>query len=244
MGSGQGPAGRIQEHVKAERAAMSDTDSFIDEVTEEVRRDRLFQLFRRYAWIAVLVIVVVVGGAAWNEYSKAQDRAAAEKLGDDIVAALAANDSAARAVALTDIQVDHPGGAAIVNFLIAATSIESGQPADAVAALTDIASDGDLPEVYRQIAAFKALTLQSNTLPVADRRLQFTALAQPGAPLRLLAQEQLALIDIAEGDTSAALDKLQAILQDAETSSDLQQRVAQVIVALGGTPQTLQRSQG
>lgn len=223
---------------------MSDTDSFIDEVTEEVRRDRLFQFFRRYAWIAVLVIVVVVGGAAWNEYSKAQDRAAAEKLGDDIVAALAANDSASRAVALTDIQVDHPGGSAIVNFLIAATSVESGQPADAVAALTDIASDGDLPEVYRQIAAFKALTLQSDTLPVADRRLQFTALAQPGAPLRLLAQEQLALIDIAEGDTGAALDKLQAILQDAETSSDLQQRVAQVIVALGGTPQTLQRSQG
>ena len=36
---------------------MSDTDSFIDEVNEEVRRDRLYHLLRRYGWIAALAIV-------------------------------------------------------------------------------------------------------------------------------------------------------------------------------------------
>ncbi len=223
---------------------MSDTDSFIDEVTEEVRRDRLFLLFKRYAWIAAALIILIVGGAAWNEYRKAQARAEAEQLGDSIIAALAANDAAARANALTDIEVDSPGGAAIVNFLTAATSAESGQTEDAVAALNEIATTGELPEIYRQIATFKALTLQAETLPAADRRVQFEALAQPGAPLRLLAQEQLALIDISEGDTDAALDKLQAILQDAEVGPGLQQRATQVIVALGGTPQPQPGSQG
>ncbi|MBJ6370672.1 tetratricopeptide repeat protein [Sedimentitalea arenosa] len=223
---------------------MSDTDSFIDEVTEEVRRDRLFLLFKRYAWIAAALIILIVGGAAWNEYRKAQARAEAEQLGDSIIAALAANDAAARANALTDIEVDSPGGAAIVNFLTAATSAESGQTEDAVAALNEIATTGELPEIYRQIATFKALTLQAETLPAADRRVQFEALAQPGAPLRLLAQEQLALIDISEGDTDAALDKLQAILQDAEVGPGLQQRATRVIVALGGTPQPQPGSQG
>ena len=56
---------------------MSDTDSFIDEVTEEVRRDRLFGLMKRYGWIAALAVLLIVGGAAWNEWRKAQDRAAA-----------------------------------------------------------------------------------------------------------------------------------------------------------------------
>lgn len=222
---------------------MSDTDSFIDEVTEEVRRDRLFMLFKRYAWIAVTVIVLIVAGASWNEYRKAQDRAAAEQLGDEIIAALAANDAADRAAGLSDIQVESPGGGAIVNFLTAATRAESGQISDAVTALNAIASNGDLPEIYRQIAAFKALTLQSDSLSAADRRLQFEALAQPGAPLRLLAQEQLALIDIGEGDTGAALEKLQQILQDAESPTDLQQRASQVIVALGGTPELRPGSQ-
>ena len=65
--------------------------------------------------------------------------------------------------------------------------------------LNAVAVQGDLPEIYRAIAAFKALLLQSETLPVADRRQQFEALAAPGAPLRLLAEEQLALIDMFRG---------------------------------------------
>ena len=56
---------------------MSDTDSFIDEVNEEVRRDRFYFMLKRYGWIAVLAVILLVGGAAWNEYQKAQARAEA-----------------------------------------------------------------------------------------------------------------------------------------------------------------------
>ena len=62
-------------------------------------------------------------------------------------------------------------------------------------------------------------------------------MAQPGNAFRLLAAEQLALIDIETGDTQSAIDRYQAILSDAEVSPDLQQRALQVIVALGGEPE-------
>lgn len=215
---------------------MSDADSFIDEVTEEVRRDRLFALFRRYGWIAALVIVAVVAGAAFNEYRKAQATAAAQALGDAMLAALDHDAPGDRAASLAAIEAGSPGGEAMLDFLTAAARAEAGEAEAAVADLQDIARNGDLPEIYREIANFKALVLQGETLPAADRRLQFEALAQPGKPLRLLAEEQIALIDISEGETGAALDRLQAILQDAETDAVLQQRVRQVIVALGGTP--------
>ena len=51
---------------------MSQNESFIDEVSEELRRDRLFALFRRWAWLGILIVVVAVGGAAWNEWRKAR----------------------------------------------------------------------------------------------------------------------------------------------------------------------------
>ena len=41
---------------------VSESDSFIDEVTEEVRRDKLFAVFRKYAWIGVLAVAAIVGG--------------------------------------------------------------------------------------------------------------------------------------------------------------------------------------
>ena len=48
-------------------AGMSDTDSFIDEVTEEVRRDRMYLLLRRWGWVGVVAVILIVGGAAFNE---------------------------------------------------------------------------------------------------------------------------------------------------------------------------------
>ena len=223
---------------------MSDTDSFIDEVTEEVRRDRLFALFRRYGWIPMVLIVLVVGGAAWNEYRKAQERAEAEALGDALLAAMAANEPAARAAGLTAVTAATPGANAVVEFLLAGAQAEAGDTLAAVAALNNIATSGDLPEIYRQIAAFKALTLQAETMPAAERRAGFEALARPGMPLRMLAEEQLAMIDMAEGDTEAAIARYQAILQDAEVTSDLQQRATQAIVSLGGQPEVRSASQG
>ena len=63
-------------------------------------------------------------------------------------------------------------------------------------------------------------------------------MAVPGKPLRLLAEEQLALLDIEAGETEAAISRLQAIQNDAETTAGLRQRASQLIVALGGTPET------
>ncbi|KIN64124.1 hypothetical protein Z946_3011 [Sulfitobacter noctilucicola] len=216
---------------------MSNTDSFVEEVNEEVRRDQLYGLLRRYGWIAVLAILAIVGGAAYSEYSKAQSRAAAQGLGDEMLAALAVDDSAGRAAALGAIDPPSPVSAAVLRLLTAAEQSEAGETEEAIATLDALAVDGAVPEIYRQLAQFKSVTLQGNKTPADERRQAFEAMAQAGNPLRLLASEQLALIDIETGDPEAAIARYQAILEDAEVSSDLQQRSLQVIVALGGEPE-------
>jgi len=213
---------------------MSDTDSFIDEVTEEVRRDRLFVMLKRYGWIGGLAVVLIVGGAAFSEYNKAKDLAAAQTLGDEMIAALSSDEGQPRAEALNEISAKTPGGAAVLAMLQAGALADAGQPEEAVARLQTVALDGDLPLIYRHIASFKALGLQQDSLSTAERRLQFDALAQPGAPLALLAAEQIALLDIEEGNAEAAIDRLKAIVEDAGVTADLKERATQVIVALGG----------
>ena len=215
---------------------MSDTDSFIDEVNDEVRRDRFYLLLKRYGWIAILAVVLLVGGAAWNEYQKAQNRARAQALGDAIFAALAGSDAGGRVEALAAVKTDNPRSVAMLAFLKAAEQSEAGDKTAAIDTLNSLGANGDVPAIYREIAQFKALTLQGADTPVADRRLALEALIQSASPLRLLAQEQLALIDIEENQPQAAIDRYQEILQDAEVTSDLQQRALQVIVALGGEP--------
>ncbi|MDU8911118.1 hypothetical protein [Aestuariicoccus sp. MJ-SS9] len=212
---------------------MSDTDSFIDEVSEEVRRDRLFALMRRYGWIAVLLVVLVVGGAAFREYSKASDRAAAQAFGDSILAALEADEPQDRVTALAAIEAEDAGARAVLRMLIASEEAAAGNDAAAVEQLNTAARDGDLPEIYREIASFKALV--RSDAGVDERRIGFEALAIPGNPLRLLAEEQLALIAVETGDTDDAIARLQRIIADAEVTSGLRRRASQLIVALGGT---------
>lgn len=223
---------------------MSDTDSFIDEVTEEVRRDRLFLMLKRYGWIGALAVVAIVGGAGFSEYNKAKDLAASQELGDDLLAALAQDSEADRSAALTKISAKTPGGAAILAMMQAGALAQTGQQEAAVKALETVATNGQLPLIYRHIASFKALGLQQSSLSLGDRRLQYEALAQPGAPLALLASEQLALLDIEEGATDAAITRLKAIVEDAGVTADLKERATQVIVALGGAVDDASAAEG
>ena len=213
---------------------MSNPDSFIAEVTEEVRRDQLYQMFRRYGWIAVAVVLLVVGGAAWREYSKSQVIAAAEAKGDAILAALDAPDDAARAVAVADLTIVGPA-AGVAALLTAAEQQKAGDLAGAALTLSQVSADPQVDPLYRDLAQLKALMLQAETLDPDALKQGFGLLAAPGAPYRLLAQEQMALVDLRMGDTPAALTVLAAIAADAQVTSGLRDRVNGLIVALGGS---------
>lgn len=213
---------------------MSDSDSFIDEVSEELRRDRLFTTFRRYGWIAIGVVVLIVAGASWNEWRKAQQTAKAQALGDSILTALQEDDSSARVSALDQVSPETAGGAAVLEMLKAAEQSQAGDDDGAAQTYASIAQDGDLPKIYRDIALYKSLTRAGTTMAADERRVQLEALAAPGNALRLLAEEQLALIEIEEGQKDAALDRLRRILDDVELTSGLRLRASQLIVALGG----------
>ena len=82
---------------------MSNTDGFIEEVSEEVRKDKLFALYKKYGWIAVLVIFGLVGGAGFLEYQKSASANAAAARGDALIAALEQDDATLRALELNNI---------------------------------------------------------------------------------------------------------------------------------------------
>ncbi|MCZ4354059.1 hypothetical protein O4H61_16190 [Roseovarius aestuarii] len=212
---------------------MSNSDSFIEEVSEEVRRDRLFALMRRYGWIAILAVLILVGGAAYNEWRKAQERAEAEALGDAILAALEQPDRAERATALLEVPPAGPGSAAMLRMMAAAEDMED-DPQQAAKLLLEIADSAEAAPIYAQIATLKAVMISDSGLDVAARRTRLEGLTLGQGVMRLLAEEQLAYLDIEVGDIDAAKDRLQQVAADAETTPGLRRRATQVIVALGG----------
>ncbi|WP_432256025.1 hypothetical protein [Limimaricola sp. AA108-03] len=214
---------------------MSNPDSFIDEVSEEVRRDRLFHLLRRYGWIGLAIVVLIVGGAAVYEWRQSQIAAEAQARGDALLAALAEPEAAARAEALAPIAAQS-GDAVVPQLALAAEQQAAGDAEAAVATLDALAGNGEVAEIYRDLAALKSVLIDAGRSP-EDKLLALEALSAPGAPFRMLALEQIALVRLAQGEQDAALDQLRAIMEDAETTPDLRDRAASLMVALGVPPE-------
>lgn len=212
---------------------MSNPESFIDEVTEEVRRDRLFRLFRKYGWIGIVLVLGVVGGAAWNEWSKAREAARAEAFGDAITAALDLKTPRERMAALTAVAAD--GEQSGLLHLILASDPEEDK-AVTLAALEKAAADPKLAVSYRDLAALRRVLVAGADMPVADRRLVLETIAVAGRPYRTLAEEQLAYLLIEDAKPDEAIAKLSSLVQDQDASGALRARAGQVITALGGTP--------
>ncbi len=207
---------------------MSDQDSFISEVNDAVRQDELYGYLRKYGWIAALVVILLVGGAAWNEFRKAQTTSAAQTVGDSLLEAVSQDDAAARAQALSDVEVEGPA-VAVAALMSAAAFVEAEQNGDALATLDALASNDDADPIYRDIALFKSALLDEGD----GRTSKLETLAQPGGSLRMMAEEQLALDLIAAGQPDEAVTALRRIIEDAEVTQGLRDRAQTLIVALG-----------
>ena len=209
---------------------MSDTDSFIDEVTEEVRRDRLFGYFRRYGWIPAFIIFALVGGTAYNEWSKAQVAQVAQARGDALLNALELEDVAEQVTVLSAIASE--GEDALVAKLLVA-GIEAEQAADL---LKSVAADDKQPNYIRDLARLK-MASTDGVLTADEAAAILAKLSEPGGVYRNVATELLVAVQLQRGDTEAALELLQAHIKDAVASSEQIQRMAELIVALGASPE-------
>ncbi len=220
---------------------MSNPESFIDEVTEEVRRDKLFAMFRKYGWIAVLAVLALVGGAAWTEWRKAQDASLAQAFGDATFAALEAPTPAARRELLQGLPAEREQAA--VRDMLLASDPQTDRDGS-LAALMAVEGDAALPATWRDLATLKRVVLLGAELPVSEARVALDPIAAPGRPYRVLALEQMAYLTLAEGKRDAAIAQLTALTQDQEAPQGLRRRAAQVVVALGGTLDTPEPAPG
>jgi hypothetical protein len=214
---------------------LHNTDSFIDEVSEAVRRDRVARTLRRYGWLIAAIVLIVVGAAAANEWMKLRTARHAAAAGDALRAALAEADPKARVDALAGFAASTPEAAVAARLAQAGTLARSGEAAGAAGILAALADDGGVPELYRALAALQRVMVLGSGMPASERAATLETLAQPGAPFRPLALEQRALARLATGDKEGAIADLQAILAEPTATEALIGRAQQLIIAAGGS---------
>ena len=202
---------------------MSDTDSFIQEVTEEVRQDQMFALWKKWAPAVISGIVLVVAAAAGWSWYDAQDRAEAEARGTAFVET---DLTVLEEVTALPGKID--GEAEVVAALTAAAALaDAGQTVNAAARYAGIAARPGLAPEYADFAALQAVRLGAEGV-------ELDPLTAPERPYRLLALELRAGRLLAAGDVEGAHRDLNTILTDPGATTALRTRAAGVLIASGG----------
>ena len=190
------------------------------EVDEEVRREKLQQLWERHSNLIVslaLLVVLAVGG--WRGYEWWELKKAAES-GSQFEAATTLAEAGKQAeaqAAFAKIAQDGSTGYRVLARFREAAELAKADPAGAARLYASLAADSALDRTLQDLAAVREGLILVDSAPVAELTAKLEPLTAAGRPFRHTARELLALSAWRNGDTAAARRWLDLIATDAET---------------------------
>lgn len=205
---------------------MSD-ESLFREVDEEVRRDEIENIWKKYGtWIVALcfgVILAVGGFKGWQYWQKQQVEAGGAAYFEAVK--LASDGKKAEADKLfADLEKSHVSYGLLGKFKQAAALAKAGDVKGAVSVYDSIAGQASVPPTLKQLAQIKAAYLAADSASVKDMQARVSIFEITTSPWRNSARELLAIAAFRGGDYQLADRKLNDILADLQSTSGAKQR--------------------
>ena len=214
-------------------------ESFIREVDEEYRRDKLAQFWTRYGrWLLVALGLGLLALAGFLYWREERNRTAGE-FGTELMQAAeqleAGNTEDAGPVFARAATSDEPGYEALGRLAQAAIAANDGKAAEAAKLYAAIAAADDIAQPFRDLATVRQLMLQFDTLPYATLTARLKPLAQPGNPWFGSAGEMLAVAHMRAGKPELAAPLFAAIAKDTGVPASIRARTSQMASMLGAS---------
>jgi hypothetical protein len=198
------------------------------EVDEEVRREQLAQLWKKYGNLIIAAFCLVIAGVAgWRGYDYWQGVKAGEAgAAYDAAAKLAEDGKHSEAeAAFARLAADGTAGYRALAQLREANEIASRDAKAGVAAYDKIAAALSGQPLFSELAAVRAAVLLVDTAGYDEMTRRLERLAQPSGAFRHTARELLALSAWRNGDSAASRRWVEASRADPETPSGVRSRI-------------------
>jgi hypothetical protein len=212
-------------------------ETFLREVDENLRRDQLRGLARRYGgWgiAAVILLLVAVGGWLFWQDKQQRDAAADSEILAQIYSDIGAGKTATVPQRLDALARDGEGAVrASALFTRAALAIEQNDRKLATAKYHEIAADDDLSAPYRDLALIRATSLEFDAIKPELVIARMEPMAKPGNPWFGSAGELTAMAMIKQGKKTEAGRLFAAIAADRQAPDTIRARAVQIAGTLG-----------
>ena len=212
-------------------------DNFIEEVDEELKRERYLELWRKYGRLVVsavlLIVIAVAGSVGWRQYQVNWRIESGLKYVNAVDLA-GAGKSADALAAFQGLGKDGAAGYRdLARFQEAAVLARQGNEAAAAQIYDAVAKDEGADAVFRNLALILyALNVADRAEPkaLADR---LKPLTEDASPWRFSALEITALLHRRRGDISAAKSVYRKLADDEHAPPRLRARAAEFLAVIG-----------
>jgi hypothetical protein len=212
-----------------------------DEVEEELRAERAKKLLQRYGSLiigaAVAIVALVAGFQAWRWY-EARERA---RVAEIYIAAMhqadaqASADHQAALAGLAKVTGEGmPGYTTLARLRAAALKANAGDKDGALRLWDDVAKDASADPLLRDLANLEWGMHQIDTGDPAQVTARLKPLTDPNNAWHAMAEEQLALLALRQGQTQTAHDALKKLANDVTAPQGVRGRAGGLLAKLGG----------
>jgi hypothetical protein len=212
-------------------------ETFLREVDENLRRDQLQDIARKYgAWIIAGVVLLLAATGGWIYWQNRQEKASAEQ--SEVLAQIYTDIGAGKLATIPqrlDSLAGQTNGALRASAMLtrAAVALEQNDRAVATAKFREIAADDDLPQPYRDLAVIRSTTIEFDTIRPEQVVARMRPLTKPGNPWFGSAGELTAMALIKQGKKLEAGRLFAAIAADQQVPESIRARSVQIAGTLG-----------
>ncbi len=211
-------------------ADQENPDLAFKEVDDEVRRERMHALWKAYGKylisMVVGVVLVVAGREGWSEYKRTTEEGHAAVFAEAVTAAALVEDPTS---IWTDAEADTgPSYGALGQLRLAASLLDASKTDEALAVYKALSTDSTADIRFRELATLNsAIIISDKKNDAATARSLLSSISQKGKIWYHSATEQLAILDIVEGNLDAALNKISQLENDPQTPQAIRSRSTQ-----------------
>lgn len=213
------------------------SDAFIREVDEELRRDQIFGFWRRYGRLVALLIVLGLaafgGFLYWQHYQAQQAGAEGEKLTAAIEQLSGNRADAARPELEALAKSDSDGYRAAARIALAAVALQNGNIKDSAQRFAAVANDPKAAQPLRDLALIRQTTVEFDQLPPDTVVSRLKELAVKGSPWFGSAGELVGAAHLKAGRPKEAGTIFAAMAADPGVPESIRSRSVQIASVLG-----------
>ena len=216
---------------------MANPESFLEEVAEEVRRDRLFKFFKKNGWIIAFVVVATLCASIAYEWRKNSEISRAKLNGDLLTLALEKSQKG-NLEGLLDLLSDNSPYLRPSSDLMAVTKLYYAEllynidndSSESLNVLEEIFYNESISTTLRQLAKIKYLLMFSGDNKVKQDLID--ELSSPDNHYRFLAQEHKVQTYLASGMSDEANRQIDILLNNLEVSEQQKRRLMDLKLAI------------